>query len=92
MNVTKMAAHIYLGAFETVGFVVLVIFTAVFSAMGHMSILAYVSFITYFVGNAAHHVSIAMSKQGLSVTSENQSPRLVKYPSFRDIQCAFTGP
>jgi hypothetical protein len=74
MNVTKMAAHIYLGAFETVGFVVLVIFTAVFSAMGRMSILAYVSFITYFVGNAAHHVSIAMSKQGLSVTSENQSP------------------
>jgi hypothetical protein len=73
MNVTKMAAHIYLGAFETVGFVVLVVFTAIFSAMGNMSVLAYVSFITYFVGNAAHHISVAMSKQGLSVTSENQS-------------------
>jgi hypothetical protein len=74
MNVTKMAVHIYLGAFETIGFVALVVFTAVFNAMGHMSVLAYVSFITYFVGNAAHHISIAMSKQGLSVTSENQTP------------------
>jgi hypothetical protein len=74
MNTSKMAAHIYLGAFETVGFVMLVVFTAIFNAMGHMSILAYVSFITYFVGNAAHHISVAMSKQGLSVTSENQPP------------------
>jgi hypothetical protein len=68
MAVTKNGMHLGLAALELVGFIVFVVFSALFIKPPTM--YYYVVGIIYFVSNAAHKVTLSLNKNGLDISTQ----------------------